>query len=876
MGVYTKSKANFTNLDVSTHAKGEDAFRVGIAENSMNIVIDYLTNLYANPAKAVIRELFTNAADAVKLAKSKQIVISLKDNTLTVTDYGIGMSAEQLRNNYVTYANSSKTQDFDSVGSFGLGSKSPMAIAPSFTVVSNNGSEENSVIVYRKQDGLFAEIAPVEDKKSYSFTRVTVENIKDRDAETIDSYIIENILPYSSDSYDIIYTSDLSRPEDQVTMKSVRASRRLADGTSIEYTIYYKDLFTSFVYNDKVYPLVRVNGSVCYPLKSEWSYYDYDRRIPEVTVVIEVESGFFSFAPAREELPACDAKEYLRSFANNLSLLSLLKDVARFGDENKDSVLFASMVARKGRMVAYRKVAESLDTKPARYITGVLNETITLDPEYEVYYYGRHNHTKSTRFQRTKSDLKRVVVDTFDAIFRTFPGYDKSYYRIKPGCKNLDYPTVPYCDYVEIGDETDSSFHDHSRIIYLYGLKRNRKGDLKIPPYFSLLSVKNRYGCGRGYRDNPDIFIVCSDKDSAELPEALKPMENLGYIYEGTGGPRREPIEVIDASTYYNVKPSDSGATRNNDRASRKVTFYIDKPTINRNGYCSDSVHVVNTTVGEMAKFADYLVYDPNVSCYTSKAFGLINVLTSASVALAPERLPLYVIEAVAKAGVKIVGFNFTLGKFIPSDREETAKVISYSERLASSNEANAVISTNKWLTELCDWREGGAFYELNRAKEDARIATLRLESQLNRLGCSLGEETLSENELPSVFADSPQFDISNVYFCDLHATLNSDQRERFYSNMSSELFSMVARHCLGVDGGKTARALDAASDYMLNEGFISHFGIDESVFEDFKSKYSDYLSIYHKVEDYGADCELDKICHDTIDSEINSILASI
>lgn len=876
MGVYTKSKANFTNLDVSTHAKGEDAFRVGIAENSMNIVIDYLTNLYANPAKAVIRELFTNAADAVKLAKSKQIVLSLKDNTLTVTDYGVGMSAEQLRNNYVTYANSSKTQDFDSVGSFGLGSKSPMAIVPSFTVVSNNGSEENSVIVYRKQDGLFAEITPVEDKKSYSFTRVTVENLKSRDAETIDSYIIENILPYSSDSYDIIYTSDLSRPEDQVTMKSVRAGRRLADGTIIEYTIYYKDLFTSFVYNDKIYPLVRVNGSVCYPLKSEWSYYDYDKRIPEVTVVIEVESGFFSFAPAREELPACDAKEYLRSFANNLSLLDLLKDVARFGGEDKDSVLFASMVARRGRSVAYRKVAESLDTKAANYITGVFDESITLDPECEVYYYGRHNNTKSTRFQRTKSSLKRVVEDTFDAIFRTFPGYDTSYYRMRPGCKNLTYPTVPYCDYAEIGDETDNSFHDYSRIIYLYGLKRNRKGDLKIPPYFSLMSIKNRYGSGRGYRDNPDIFVVCSDKDSAELPEALKPMENLGYIYEGNGGPRREPIEVIDASAYYNVKSSDSDATRNNDRASRKVSFYIDKPVISGIGYCSDSVHVINTTVGEMTKFADYLVYFPGASCYTSQAFGLINALTSTSVALTCERLPLYVIEAVAKAGVKIVDFNFALGKFIPSDHKEVTRVVDYTELHVNANEANAAVNASRWLSELCGWSASNTRYELDNAKEEARIATLRLESQLNKFGCSLGEEILSENELPSIFADSPQFDISNPVFDDLHAVLRDEQREEFYSNMSHELITMVARHCLGVDGGKTARALSAASDYMLNEGFISHFGIGESVIEDFKSKYNDYLSIYHKVEDYGADCELDKICHDTIDSEINAILASI
>lgn len=62
MSIYTKSKTTVGNLEKAEDFEiNDNSFKVGIKSGAENIIIDYLTNLYSNPATAVCRELFTNA-----------------------------------------------------------------------------------------------------------------------------------------------------------------------------------------------------------------------------------------------------------------------------------------------------------------------------------------------------------------------------------------------------------------------------------------------------------------------------------------------------------------------------------------------------------------------------------------------------------------------------------------------------------------------------------------------------------------------------------------------------------------------------------------------------------------------------------------------
>lgn len=97
--------------------------------------------LYSHPIKAVIRELICNAYDAHVQAGtlSKPIVVGVPSSLMpefTVTDYGTGLSDADVMRLYTTFFASNKRDSNSTIGGFGLGSKSPFAVADSFTVES--------------------------------------------------------------------------------------------------------------------------------------------------------------------------------------------------------------------------------------------------------------------------------------------------------------------------------------------------------------------------------------------------------------------------------------------------------------------------------------------------------------------------------------------------------------------------------------------------------------------------------------------------------------------------------------------------------------------------------------------------------------------
>lgn len=116
------------------------------------------SNLYQNKILAVIRETVCNAADAHTVAKRpvSEIQVHLPIYTepyFAVRDYGAGLSRDDAMMLYTTYFQSTKDADNSQIGGFGLGSKSPFAVADQFTVTSWHGGTKNTYVCY-KQDGL--------------------------------------------------------------------------------------------------------------------------------------------------------------------------------------------------------------------------------------------------------------------------------------------------------------------------------------------------------------------------------------------------------------------------------------------------------------------------------------------------------------------------------------------------------------------------------------------------------------------------------------------------------------------------------------------------------------------------------------------------
>lgn len=125
-------------------------------EDSAHIMTILRDTLYSDKVMAVLREYSTNAWDAHRDAGKKDIPIEITlptpmDPTLSIRDFGNGLSKEDVFKVYTQYGASTKRNSDDTVGMLGIGSKSAFAYSDSFTVTSfHNGKKATYVAVLDK------------------------------------------------------------------------------------------------------------------------------------------------------------------------------------------------------------------------------------------------------------------------------------------------------------------------------------------------------------------------------------------------------------------------------------------------------------------------------------------------------------------------------------------------------------------------------------------------------------------------------------------------------------------------------------------------------------------------------------------------------
>jgi hypothetical protein len=103
--------------------------------------------LYSDKVLAVIREYSSNAWDAHREVGKADVPIKVTlptsmDPTLTIEDFGPGLSSDDVFNVYTQYGASTKRGSNSSVGMLGIGSKSGFAYSDSFTVTSRHGGKK--------------------------------------------------------------------------------------------------------------------------------------------------------------------------------------------------------------------------------------------------------------------------------------------------------------------------------------------------------------------------------------------------------------------------------------------------------------------------------------------------------------------------------------------------------------------------------------------------------------------------------------------------------------------------------------------------------------------------------------------------------------
>lgn len=243
-------------------------------ENLAHIFSILRNSLYSDKAGAIIREYCTNAYDAHVDAGIPQTPIQIGcpsplNTTLTIRDFGKGLSEEQIFDIYASYGESTKRNTNDQVGMMGLGSKSAFSYSDSFTIVSYNNGMQKNYLAYIDDTGI-GKVMKVEEKPSdetgieiqvpvkrfecYLFENAIVDQLQFFDPKPIINakYVQENLnakkfdVQVSGEGYNIIK----SNQNNYVVMGNVKYP---FDASKFESNPLYKDAISSILeYNHRL------------------------------------------------------------------------------------------------------------------------------------------------------------------------------------------------------------------------------------------------------------------------------------------------------------------------------------------------------------------------------------------------------------------------------------------------------------------------------------------------------------------------------------------------------------------------------------------------------------------------------------------------
>lgn len=113
-------------------------FKIDMNPKAFQVLSD---TIYTDKIGSIVRELSCNAFDAHVDSGQRDVPfeIHLPDSFephFSIRDFGKGISPEDIKQIYTSYFSSTKDNDNDAIGAFGLGSKTPFSYTDAFTVIS--------------------------------------------------------------------------------------------------------------------------------------------------------------------------------------------------------------------------------------------------------------------------------------------------------------------------------------------------------------------------------------------------------------------------------------------------------------------------------------------------------------------------------------------------------------------------------------------------------------------------------------------------------------------------------------------------------------------------------------------------------------------
>lgn len=382
----------------------QDRTAMTFDENSLAHLMAVLTDLYSDPALAVIREYSTNAFDShIDAGVDRPIEVDLPSDLrrmFVVRDRGLGLSKEDIVENFSKYGWSSKRDTDEQVGMLGLGCKSALTYTSQFTFIATKDGIRSTVLVTRDETGASSlQIMESVETDEHNGVEVQIpvkDNVKDFNDKANGFYKYWNpgTVYVNGEPVESIWETEgegITKLDDDILLRPKGGSR-------YDYNLR-RHVFTE---GDVI-----VMGNVPYPCKTPLT----DRL--NSGVVVRVPVGAVNFTPSREELQYTAMTNQTIADVKNYIDTSVLHQ-AQAEIESQPTAHEALAVAEKWRRNSNQRLFDKVTYRSTPIPTSFKNDhtrTMQWAPDYGGFtVQTRASRRQGAIFTNTTSERTLFVI----------------------------------------------------------------------------------------------------------------------------------------------------------------------------------------------------------------------------------------------------------------------------------------------------------------------------------------------------------------------------------------------------------------------------------------------------------------------------------
>lgn len=409
-----------TNNIVSSGGFKEKSFKIKDAK----MVFDIMSSrIYNNKIGAIVREIISNAIDAnTEVKNNRKIDIHLptfEEEWFSVRDFGPGINSERI-NVFISFGDSTKRDDPNQIGYYGMGSKSPFSYTDSFYITTWCNGYRHEYMAYIDDDKN-RKLAVLQKVKSDEPNGTEIKiNIKDRSDNGYFKQEFNSIWGFSN----YLFNSNIGFSHQFIYHPVNELHNK-------------KDVFFGSMSNNNS-SIVVMNGNVAYFLSSteinslrrycenEDIFHNF-AKLASWNCVIRCKVGELNLTVSRENIEICEKNATVLASKVKGLVAGISKKVVEMSQvENynkrcfvfgKYSEYFKFHINRTFRVDNGMKVYELKD----RNVVATYNiNSCDVYDKYPILYYfeGRLNKIKDRiiKFLNT-NNLQKCIVIKFDTLF---------------------------------------------------------------------------------------------------------------------------------------------------------------------------------------------------------------------------------------------------------------------------------------------------------------------------------------------------------------------------------------------------------------------------------------------------------------------------